>query len=365
MLANERVVELSATSMDMTLLVVIESVTQRMVTMAATVQRMKYVANVTAVGSAKYDSQDPSDAKSPFALVLGKTFLVRTRVGTGEVYKVEGTWAIANEVLAEATERKLPALSLYAMDGFNNPTVMRASLNKFFHLFPAEERAPGSLSWSFAEPVDITRDAANAAQDQLGMLGIRITEELEHLGVTRQVTVAVPTEIPEGLVFSYTGADSARKTSGKVIVRDGHVMKAEASETVELDAINSVTQTEQVLVIESHYELEEIDGFVAGDTVAAQWSDGQWYMGRIAGNGDTYGVTYDDGSDRTGLTETEVRAPLTAYDVEVGDAVLAEWQAGKRLYGAKVRQKIQGGILVTWDDEGEARIAYGRFFAPN
>jgi hypothetical protein len=365
MLINGRVVELSETSMDMTLLITIVNVSQRAVTMAATIQHMKYAAQVMAVGSVKYDSQNPADAKSPFALALGKTFRVDTRVGTGEVYKVEGTWEIANQVLAKATERKSPALHLYAMDGFNNATVMRASLNKFFHLFPVEARAPGNQNWSFAEPVDITRDAANAAQDQLGMLGIKITEELEHLGVTRQVTVAIPPEVPEGLAFSYTGADSARKTSGRVVVRNGHVVSGKASETVELDAINSMTQAEQILVIESHYQFEEIYGFVAGDTVAAQWSDGHWYMGTVTESGDAYTVAYDDGSDQTGLSEAEVRAPLTANDIEIGDAVLADWRAGERLYRGTVSQLIHGGVLITWDDSGEARVANGKFFAPN
>lgn len=90
-------------------------------------------------------------------------------------------------------------------------------------------------------------------------------------------------------------------------------------------------------------------GVVAGDTVAALWTDGNYYLATVDEIGDgTVTVTYvDDGSSGT-VAVDEVRA-IPDRTFAVGDRVLAVWSAG-RFYPGEITAADGDAYVVTWDD---------------
>jgi hypothetical protein len=353
-------VELTRISLEMIFAAVTE-VRGRELTLAATIQRLKYDGKKTAVGSARYDSQDAADSGSPFALALGRTFRVRLHLGTGEVTGVEGTDAIANGVRSDARRRQFPGLHLFTMEGFSDATFMRASMNNFFHLLPSVHD-PSARTWSFDSPVDVVAHAAETAQRQLGMIGFKVTAPSDSARATRQVTVAPVDDDPGALAFAYTVAGTARASSGEVLVRDGRVFQAHAKETLELPVISAVTKEEQVFVLRNEFRLEQVKDYLPGDVVAAKWTDGKWYLATIVRADDVYTVKYEDDTEQPDLTDAGVRATVAGYAVDVGDAVLAEWEKGQRLYSARVLARHDDGVQVAWEDGSEPkRVPFGRF----
>jgi hypothetical protein len=86
-----------------------------------------------------------------------------------------------------------------------------------------------------------------------------------------------------------------------------------------------------------------------GDPVAAVWTDGSFYLATVAEvDGEDVTVTYtDDGSSST-LKASEVRA-IPARTFVVGDRVLAVWSKG-RFYAGAISAVTGDTYTVTWDD---------------
>jgi hypothetical protein len=92
-----------------------------------------------------------------------------------------------------------------------------------------------------------------------------------------------------------------------------------------------------------------VAGVAAGDSVAALWTDGNYYLATVSQLGDgNVTVTYvDDGSTGT-VKENEVRA-IPEQTFAVGDRVMAVWSAG-RFYPGEIASVDGTSYTVKWDD---------------
>jgi hypothetical protein len=87
----------------------------------------------------------------------------------------------------------------------------------------------------------------------------------------------------------------------------------------------------------------------AGDTVAAKWSDGTYYIATVTGtDGGKYSVLYGDGDKGTVDATGIIPIPADAV-INVGDHVLACWK-GARMYPGFVTAKTDQAYTVKWDD---------------
>lgn len=94
-----------------------------------------------------------------------------------------------------------------------------------------------------------------------------------------------------------------------------------------------------------------------GDTVAAKWGQGGYYLARIVGgSGDEYDVIYADGESGT-LSPKEILPISPAGSTSIGDTVLAASQ-GSRMYSGVVVDKLDGGeaYSVQWDSGDEPSV---------
>jgi len=109
-----------------------------------------------------------------------------------------------------------------------------------------------------------------------------------------------------------------------------------------------------------------------GARVAARWTDGKFYPGRIAAlEGGRYSIAYDDG-DALVVDAGSVLPMAQPGTLAVGEHVLAVWKDGK-MYPGVLADVRPGGATVRWDDgdvplvvaEGNiARLAAGRGSQP-
>lgn len=78
------------------------------------------------------------------------------------------------------------------------------------------------------------------------------------------------------------------------------------------------------------------ESFSEGDRVLAEWSNKDWYPGKIGSScSDGYQILYDDGDTKcAGLNEITVEIEPSAGDIAIGSLVLASW--GSAFYPAKV-----------------------------
>lgn len=100
------------------------------------------------------------------------------------------------------------------------------------------------------------------------------------------------------------------------------------------------------------------------DWVAAQWTNGAWYLAKIsATDGDRISVDYADG-DKGIVAPGQIRRLLARMPVTVGQSVLAVWK-NKRFYPGKVSEIRDDGVLVAWDDGDEPLLVpHGQLMAP-
>ncbi len=97
-----------------------------------------------------------------------------------------------------------------------------------------------------------------------------------------------------------------------------------------------------------------------GDTVAAKWTDGSFYVGTITGlAADGANVLYEDGDKRTvPLAELTVLSKDTAF--KVGDHVIAAWK-GAKMFPGVLTAVNDGTCTVKWDDgDAPLDVAKGR-----
>jgi hypothetical protein len=101
-----------------------------------------------------------------------------------------------------------------------------------------------------------------------------------------------------------------------------------------------------------------VPGFAAdpkvGDTVAAKWTDGGFYVGTVTGlAADGANVLYEDGDKRTvPLAELAVLSKDTVF--KTGDHVIAAWK-GAKMFPGVVTAVTDATCTVKWDD-GDAPI---------
>lgn len=91
------------------------------------------------------------------------------------------------------------------------------------------------------------------------------------------------------------------------------------------------------------------ESFAPGDSVAAKWSDGNYYLAKIeAISGCEYNILYADGDH--GMIGVEgLRAIPKKPRWKVGDQVLAVWSTA-RFYPGKVKEIKDNGAVIEWDD---------------
>ena len=97
-----------------------------------------------------------------------------------------------------------------------------------------------------------------------------------------------------------------------------------------------------------------------GDTVAAKWSDGGFYVGTVTGiSGASANVLFDDGDKQTvPLAETMVLSKDA--DFKVGDHVIAAWKGAKMFPGVLTVVSV-ATCTVKWDDgDAPIEVAKGR-----
>ena len=103
--------------------------------------------------------------------------------------------------------------------------------------------------------------------------------------------------------------------------------------------------------------LSAADKLTEGSFVAAQFSNGNWYTGKITKiSGKNYTVTFTDG-DVSVVTSDKIR--LFSKDIKLaeGERVLAVYGSGQ-MYTAIVKEVKSGSAMVKWEDgSGYANLA--------
>ena len=98
----------------------------------------------------------------------------------------------------------------------------------------------------------------------------------------------------------------------------------------------------------------------AGMTVAAKWTDGNYYLAVIKSvNGTAYAVDYADGTSGE-VTEGEILQIPPTPSLKKGDSVLAVW-SGACFYPGQVKEVTPSGALIAWDDgSAPSTVEYGK-----
>lgn len=100
-------------------------------------------------------------------------------------------------------------------------------------------------------------------------------------------------------------------------------------------------------------------GVKPGDKVAALWSDGGYYLGRVtAVNGGNCEVLYDDGDQGTVTAGELMRTAAATETIGIGARVLAAWRGAQMFTGA-VTAETEYTVTVRWDD-GDAPLAVAK-----
>ena len=87
-----------------------------------------------------------------------------------------------------------------------------------------------------------------------------------------------------------------------------------------------------------------------GDSVAALWSDGNYYVGTVTGitKGDRYRILFEDG-DRKPVDASDVYLLRANREFAIGEHVLAAWK-GARMYPGVVTAIFPNSCRIKWDD---------------
>lgn len=86
-----------------------------------------------------------------------------------------------------------------------------------------------------------------------------------------------------------------------------------------------------------------------GDSVAAVWSDGNYYVGTVTGVSDgKVDVLYEDG-DKLAVPTAKVRVLGAKTDFKVGDRVIAAWKTAQMFPGV-ITAVSEIACTVKWDD---------------
>lgn len=89
--------------------------------------------------------------------------------------------------------------------------------------------------------------------------------------------------------------------------------------------------------------------FAAGDSVAAVWEDGSYYLATVTrSEGDQVTVRWTDSATEDTVAAADVR-PVEVREWSVGDRVLAVWASG-RFYEGTITAADDPSYTVAWDD---------------
>ncbi len=102
--------------------------------------------------------------------------------------------------------------------------------------------------------------------------------------------------------------------------------------------------------------------FPDGASVAAKWSDGEYYLAVIKSCTDgNYEVDYADGSQGT-VSEGAIKFIPAKLVLTAGDKVYAVW-SGAKFYPGTVEKVTAKGAVIRWDDGSEpSEVEFGKIF---
>ncbi len=97
-----------------------------------------------------------------------------------------------------------------------------------------------------------------------------------------------------------------------------------------------------------------------GDTVAAKWTDGGFYVGTVTGiSGAGANVLYEDG-DKLTVPAAEILVLSKDVAFKVGDHVIAAWK-GAKMFPGIITAVTEATCTVKWDDgDAPIEVAKGR-----
>lgn len=105
--------------------------------------------------------------------------------------------------------------------------------------------------------------------------------------------------------------------------------------------------------------------FTAGMSVAAKWTDNEYYLATIASvNGDKYAVDYTDGS-KGEVKVTDLKMLTEKSELKTGDKVLSVW-SGSKFYPGTIKEIKNEAAIISWDDgTADSEVAYGKILKVN
>jgi hypothetical protein len=96
-----------------------------------------------------------------------------------------------------------------------------------------------------------------------------------------------------------------------------------------------------------------------GDSVAAMWSDGNYYIGTVkSGKGESFHILFEDG-DKLTVNAAKIFVIHADNELHVGDHVMAVWKEA-RMFPGVVLAVGHETCLVKWDD-GETPMEVGKW----
>lgn len=100
--------------------------------------------------------------------------------------------------------------------------------------------------------------------------------------------------------------------------------------------------------------------FSPGQTMAAKWTDGNWYLAKIESvSGGRYNVLYADG-DRGSVAQDQIQVIPMRPHLIAGERVLAVW-SGAKFYSGIILEVRGNGAVVKWDDGSTpSLVEYGK-----
>jgi hypothetical protein len=98
------------------------------------------------------------------------------------------------------------------------------------------------------------------------------------------------------------------------------------------------------------------DAFQEGERVAAKWTDGKYYIGRIDKIGAKIQVKWDDGSYGP-VPPKDIAVIPQNVEFAVGEHVLAVWK-GAQMFPGVVTQVKPNQCIVKWDDGDQPSLVH-------
>ena len=103
------------------------------------------------------------------------------------------------------------------------------------------------------------------------------------------------------------------------------------------------------LAVPNPAQADPRESIKTGDTVAAMWSDGNYYIGVVKGTeGEKFQIDFEDG-DKLSVKPATIFVMHQDGEFRVGDHVMAVWQKA-RMFPGVVSAVNADACVVKWDD---------------